>query len=90
MKARCLGTACRCDGIVFGVPRRERLTDGNLRKKPSSLLHPNWLHRIKISVLAEQVLMETLRNKSLWGAIVFVAVFVTSIVVLLADNAMSR
>jgi hypothetical protein len=35
-------------------------------------------------------LMETLRNKSFWGAIVFVAVFVTSIVVLLADNAMAR
>jgi hypothetical protein len=35
-------------------------------------------------------LMETLRNKSFWGALVFLAVFVTSIVVLLADNAMAR
>jgi hypothetical protein len=34
--------------------------------------------------------METLRKKSFWGAMVFVAVFVTSIVVLLADNAMGR
>jgi hypothetical protein len=34
--------------------------------------------------------METLRKKSFWGAMVFVAVFVTSIVVLLADNAMAR
>jgi hypothetical protein len=35
-------------------------------------------------------LLETLRKKSFWGAMVFVAVFVTSIVVLLADNAMAR
>jgi hypothetical protein len=35
-------------------------------------------------------LMETLRNKSFWAAMVFVAVFVTSIVVLLADNAVAR
>ena len=35
-------------------------------------------------------LMETLRKKSFWGAMVFVAVFVTSIVVLLSDNAMAR
>ena len=34
--------------------------------------------------------METVRDKSFWGAIVFVAVFVTSIIVLLADNAMAR
>jgi hypothetical protein len=34
--------------------------------------------------------METVRDKSFWGAIVFVAVFVTSIIVLLADNAMGR
>jgi hypothetical protein len=34
--------------------------------------------------------METLRKRSFWGAMVFVAVFVTSIVVLLADNAMAR
>ena len=34
--------------------------------------------------------METLRDKSRWGVIVFVAVFVTSIVVLLADNSMAR
>ena len=35
-------------------------------------------------------LMETVRDKSFWGAIVFVAVFLTSIVMLLADNAMAR
>lgn len=35
-------------------------------------------------------LMETVRDKSFWGAVVFVALFVTSIVVLLADNAMAR
>lgn len=34
--------------------------------------------------------METFREKSFWGVIVFVAVFVTSLVVLLADNAMAR
>jgi hypothetical protein len=34
--------------------------------------------------------METMRKKSFWGAMVFVAVFVTSIVVLLSDNAMAR
>jgi len=34
--------------------------------------------------------METLGKKSFWGAMVFVAVFVTSIVVLLADNAVAR
>lgn len=34
--------------------------------------------------------METVRDKSFWGAIVFVALFVTSIIVLLADNAMAR
>jgi hypothetical protein len=34
--------------------------------------------------------METVRDKSFWGAIVFVAVFVTSIIVLLADNSMAR
>lgn len=34
--------------------------------------------------------MDTLRDKSFWGAVVFVAVFVASIVVLLADNAMAR
>ena len=34
--------------------------------------------------------METLRKKSFWGAMVFVAVFVTSIVVLLTDKAMAR
>jgi hypothetical protein len=34
--------------------------------------------------------METFGKKSFWGAMVFVAVFVTSIVVLLADNAMAR
>lgn len=49
--------------------------------------------RIESSVAADSLvggLMETLRSKSFWGAMVFVAVFVTSIVVLLADNAMSR
>ncbi len=35
-------------------------------------------------------LMETIRDKSFWGAIVFLAVFVTSIIVLLTDNAMAR
>jgi len=35
-------------------------------------------------------IMEMVRDKSFWGAIVFVAVFVTSIVMLLADNAMAR
>lgn len=34
--------------------------------------------------------MEMVRDKSFWGVIVFVAVFVTSLVVLLADNAMAR
>lgn len=34
--------------------------------------------------------METVRDKSFWGAMVFVAVFVTSIIVLLADNAVAR
>jgi len=35
-------------------------------------------------------MMETVRDKSFWGAVVFVALFVTSILVLLADNAMAR
>jgi hypothetical protein len=35
-------------------------------------------------------LMETLGKKSFWGTMVFVAVFVTSIVVLLTDKAMAR
>jgi hypothetical protein len=34
--------------------------------------------------------METFQGKSNWGVIVFVAVFVTSILVLLADNAIAR
>jgi hypothetical protein len=34
--------------------------------------------------------METVRDKSFWGAVVFVALFVTSIIILLADNAMGR
>lgn len=34
--------------------------------------------------------MEIVRDKSFWGVVVFVALFVTSIVVLLADNAMAR
>jgi hypothetical protein len=34
--------------------------------------------------------METVRDKSFWGAIVFVALFITSIVMLLADNVMAR
>jgi hypothetical protein len=34
--------------------------------------------------------MDTLRDKSGWGVIIFVAVFVTSILVLLTDNAMAR
>jgi len=34
--------------------------------------------------------METIRDKSFWGAVVFVALFVTSIIVLLADNVMAR
>jgi hypothetical protein len=34
--------------------------------------------------------METLGKKSFWGVVVFVAVFVTSIVVLLTDQAMAR
>jgi hypothetical protein len=34
--------------------------------------------------------METLREKSFWGVIAFVAVFIASLVVLLADNAMAR
>jgi len=54
------------------------------------MLHPSRFNASKLANLPEQAHMETLRNKSLWGAIVFVAVFVTSIVVLLADNAMSR
>jgi hypothetical protein len=35
-------------------------------------------------------LMEIVRDKSFWGAVLFVALFVTSIVVLLADNVMAR
>jgi len=35
-------------------------------------------------------LMETVRDKSFWGAVVFVALFVMSIIVLLADNAVAR
>jgi hypothetical protein len=34
--------------------------------------------------------MDTFRDKPGWGAIIFLAVFVTSILVLLADNAMAR
>jgi hypothetical protein len=34
--------------------------------------------------------MDTLRDKSRWSVIIFVAVLVTSILVLLADNAMAR
>jgi hypothetical protein len=34
--------------------------------------------------------MEIVRDKSFWGAVVFVAMFVTSIIVLLADNAVAR
>ena len=34
--------------------------------------------------------MEIVRDKSFWGAVFFVALFVTSIIVLLADNAMAR
>jgi hypothetical protein len=52
--------------------------------------HPERLYRIKTSVFAGAAIMETLRNSSFWGAVVFVAVFVTSIVVLLTDNAMAR
>jgi hypothetical protein len=35
-------------------------------------------------------IMEIVRDKSFWGAVVFVAMFVTSIIVLLADNAVAR
>ena len=35
-------------------------------------------------------IMEIVRDKSFWGAVVFVALFVTSIIVLLADNTMGR
>ena len=34
--------------------------------------------------------METFRDKSFWSAVVFVTVFVASLVVLLADNAGAR
>ncbi len=34
--------------------------------------------------------MEMVRDKSFWGAVVFVAMFITSIIVLLADNAVAR
>jgi len=34
--------------------------------------------------------MEIVRDKSFWCAVVFVVLFVTSIVVLLADNAVAR
>jgi len=34
--------------------------------------------------------MEMVRDKSFWGAVVFVAMFVTSIIVLLADKAVAR
>jgi len=34
--------------------------------------------------------MEIVRDKSFWGAVVFVALFVTSIIVLLADKVMAR
>jgi len=34
--------------------------------------------------------METLRNKSFWGAMVFVVVFVTSILILLTDSVIAR
>jgi hypothetical protein len=35
-------------------------------------------------------IMEIVRDKSFWGAVVFVALFITSIIILLADNAMAR
>jgi hypothetical protein len=35
-------------------------------------------------------IMEMVRDKSFWGAVVFVAMFVTSIIVLLADKAVAR
>jgi hypothetical protein len=54
------------------------------------MLHSAAFIASKLAYLPEQALMETLRNKSPWGALIFVAVFVTSIVVLLADNAMAR
>jgi hypothetical protein len=34
--------------------------------------------------------MENVRDKSFWGAVIFVALFVASIIVLLADHAMAR
>jgi hypothetical protein len=35
-------------------------------------------------------IMEIVRDKSFWGAVIFVALFVTSIIILLADNVMAR
>jgi hypothetical protein len=54
------------------------------------LLHPNRVYRIKKVECCTGGSMETLGKKSFWGAMVFVAVFVTSIVLLLADNARAR
>jgi hypothetical protein len=72
-------------------PTAQTATDPNYPKKSSSPLHPNRDYRIKKSESScTGMFMETLRKKSFWGAMVFVAVFVTSIVVLLADNAMAR
>jgi hypothetical protein len=49
------------------------------------------MHRINVAVdFRWDGMMEVVRDKSFWGAVVFVALFVTSIVVLLADNAMAR
>jgi hypothetical protein len=47
------------------------------------------LHQICVAANFRWV-METLRKKSFCSAMVFIAVFVASIVVLLADKAMAR
>jgi hypothetical protein len=62
-------------------------------KKTSGQMDQNtvMMHQSKSSCqLWMDGIMEIVRDKSFWGVVVFVALFVTSIVVLLADNAMAR
>jgi hypothetical protein len=73
--------------VVFGVAQALR---SKLKKVFFPAASKPSLSHQKTESSCTGGLMETLRNKSFWGAIVFVAVFVTSIVVLLADNAMAR
>ena len=64
---------------------RKNLGRGEWIKLPSRRIESR-----KASQFSLDSFMETFGKKSFWGTMVFVAVFVTSIVVLLADQAMGR